>query len=162
MTFAWTETTIGRLRALWTEGRSASEIAVELRAESFETLSRSAVIGKLNRLGFKRETKPKPMKALPAPRVARRARFNPIDERRPAPVMAAMVPAEPVLSLDPTKIPQAQRRTLLQLTNETCRFPYGEGADLFFCGGPGADLIHGVAYCPAHCRIAYRRPAVAA
>jgi GcrA cell cycle regulator len=51
-----------------------------------------------------------------------------------------------------------QRRTLLELTEETCRWPIGDPAtqDFYFCGG---KTVTGVPYCGYHCRIAYQPPA---
>ena len=44
----WTEERIERLKELWTEGLSASQIAAELGSD----VSRNAVISKANRLGL--------------------------------------------------------------------------------------------------------------
>ena len=56
-------------------------------------------------------------------------------------------------------IPIGQRRTLLELTEETCRWPIGDPghADFFFCGGPP---ISGLPYCAYHSRVAYQPPNV--
>src|SRR3984893_17462423 len=52
-------------------------------------------------------------------------------------------------------IPLGQRRSLLELTEETCRWPIGDHgtADFFFCGGPA---ITSLPYSPSHSRIAYQ------
>ena len=52
---SWTEERIERLRAMWTKGATASEIADELGG-----VSRNAVIGKAHRLGL--EARPSPVK----------------------------------------------------------------------------------------------------
>ena len=52
---SWTEERIERLKAMWTEGATASEIADELGG-----VSRNAVIGKAHRLGL--EARPSPVK----------------------------------------------------------------------------------------------------
>lgn len=49
-------------------------------------------------------------------------------------------------------IPLEQRRTLWELTAKTCRFPVGEGAEMFFCG---AEPEPEYPYCLHHCRRAY-------
>ena len=73
---SWTEERIERLRAMWTKGATASQIADELGG-----VSRNAVIGKAHRLGLESrpspvkpgEEKEKKAKAAPAPRVAKPA-----------------------------------------------------------------------------------------
>jgi len=45
----WTKGQISKLRKMWLEGVSAGEIAVSLKR------TRNAVLGKLHRLGVKRE-----------------------------------------------------------------------------------------------------------
>lgn len=54
---AWTDERIERLKALWDEGLSASQIAKELG----EGVTRNAVIGKAHRLGLK--SRPSPVKS---------------------------------------------------------------------------------------------------
>lgn len=53
---SWTDERIDRLKALWTEGNTASQIADELGG-----VSRNAVIGKAHRLGL--EARPSPVRA---------------------------------------------------------------------------------------------------
>lgn len=53
---SWTEERIDRLKAMWTKGATASQIAEELGG-----VSRNAVIGKAHRLGL--ESRPSPVKA---------------------------------------------------------------------------------------------------
>ena len=52
-------------------------------------------------------------------------------------------------------IPMGQRRSLLELSESTCRWPIGDpgNADFFFCGG---QPVAGLPYCAHHCRIAYQ------
>ncbi len=83
---SWTEERIERLKAMWTEGATASQIADELGG-----VSRNAVIGKAHRLGL--EARPSPVKpgeekehrapaaAAPAPK--------PAPAERPAPRSAS-------------------------------------------------------------------------
>ena len=73
---SWTEERIERLKSMWTEGATASQIAEELGG-----VSRNAVIGKAHRLGLESrpspvkpgEEKEKKAKAPPAPKAARPA-----------------------------------------------------------------------------------------
>jgi len=99
---SWTEERIDRLKAMWTEGATASQIADELGG-----VSRNAVIGKAHRLGL--EARPSPVKAgeekeraapsaaaAPAPKpapVERAAAPKPAAAAAPAPERAA--PATP-------------------------------------------------------------------
>jgi GcrA cell cycle regulator len=87
---SWTEERIERLKAMWTEGSTASQIADELGG-----VSRNAVIGKAHRLGL--EARPSPVKPgeekeKPAPAAAAPAP-KPEKAERPAPRAAAPAPA---------------------------------------------------------------------
>ena len=53
---SWTDERIDRLKAMWAEGSTASQIAEDLGG-----VSRNAVIGKAHRLGL--EARPSPVKA---------------------------------------------------------------------------------------------------
>lgn len=67
-------------------------------------------------------------------------------------------PASAAESLQPhPKQPQRYGISLLELANETCRFPIGEPGtrNFFFCGDPSADLEGGRPYCACHARRAY-------
>ena len=84
---SWTEERIERLKAMWTKGATASQIAEELGG-----VSRNAVIGKAHRLGLESrpspvkpgEEKEKKAKAAPAPKAAK-----PAAAPKPAPAAAA-------------------------------------------------------------------------
>ncbi len=88
---SWTDERIERLKSMWTEGATASQIAEELGG-----VSRNAVIGKAHRLGLESrpspvkpgEEKEKKAKAAPAPRAAR-----PAPAPKPVPASAAEKPA---------------------------------------------------------------------
>lgn len=58
------------------------------------------------------------------------------------------------------EVPREQRDLLfiLDLNNFTCRWPYGEGASVRYCGSTdGTDWIKRRPYCRDHAEIAYRR-----
>ena len=86
---SWTDERIERLKTMWTQGSTASQIAEELGG-----VSRNAVIGKAHRLGLESRPSPvkageekekkAPVKAAPAPKVAK-----PSAAPKPAP------PSEP-------------------------------------------------------------------
>src|SRR5688572_5306387 len=95
ISMSWTDERIERLKTMWTQGSTASQIAEELGG-----VSRNAVIGKAHRLGL--ESRPSPVKAgeekekkpkpAPAPKVAKPA---------PAPAKAAPAAAEPAEPSEP-------------------------------------------------------------
>jgi GcrA cell cycle regulator len=62
---------------------------------------------------------------------------------------------EPEPELIENIIPIGQRRTLLELNEDTCRWPIGDPAttEFFFCGGKPLD---GLPYCNYHSRAAYQ------
>ena len=81
---SWTEERIERLKSMWAEGATASQIADDLGG-----VSRNAVIGKAHRLGL--EQRPSPVKA-----VEEKDRSKPAKAAaKPAPAAAKPVPSEP-------------------------------------------------------------------
>jgi GcrA cell cycle regulator len=99
---SWTDERIDRLKTMWTQGATASQIADELGG-----VSRNAVIGKAHRLGL--ESRPSPVKpgeekekkARPAPAPAPKA-------AKPAPAPKAAAPvAEPRQPVDEPLRPAA-------------------------------------------------------
>jgi GcrA cell cycle regulator len=151
---SWDQSRVERLKTLWADGLSCSEIAAELGG-----VTRNAIIGKVHRLGLSGRVKVRTPRAarIPRPRkpqLARAARM-----RRAAmgefadPLTAAGIEAEPLPEFDDSQIPVEQRRTLLQLTDETCRYPVGDPHDagFFFCG---AQTFEDSPYCADHaCRV---------
>ncbi len=55
-------------------------------------------------------------------------------------------PPLPVIVMD-DDIPREQRKNIFELTNWTCRWPIGDGFDMFFCG---AVPLAGCPYCFGH------------
>src|SRR5258707_2714916 len=97
---SWTDERIERLKTMWTQGSTASQIAEELGG-----VSRNAVIGKAHRLGL--QSRPSPVRlnepdakaATPAPAepkpapVARATAPERVAPPAPAPVAAAPIAA---------------------------------------------------------------------
>jgi GcrA cell cycle regulator len=110
---------------------SAGKTAAAIGAD-LGGISRSAVLGKVFRLRLVAQDD------VPADAPARRraGKAKPIQPQ-------------------PTKC-----KTLLELTNECCRWPHGDlgGRRFFFCGVPEADLARGIPYCPRHMQRAYLIP----
>jgi GcrA cell cycle regulator len=153
---AWTDERIARLKKLWEEGGTADAIAVCLGGAS-----RSAVLGKIFRLRLGVVEKP-PMNSPAA------ESSNPSGAARP-PIAREILPARRRARprrykprLPPRETAPSRGKTLPELTNETCRWPFGQpGAPKFhFCGIPGADLERGLPYCENHMRRAYSAAAI--
>jgi GcrA cell cycle regulator len=148
----WTDDRVELLKKLWADGLSASQIAAELGG-----VTRNAVIGKVHRLGLSGRAK-SPSSAAPR---ARKPRSHIMRVARPAMrgntalALAFETDQEPELELVENIIPIGQRRTLLELTEDTCRWPIGDPAspEFFFCGG---KPLTSLPYCGYHSRVAYQ------
>lgn len=147
---SWTNERVELLRRLWSEGHSASRIAGELGG-----ITRNAVIGKVHRLGLSGRPAsaspgaPRPRKARAAPPCTSAVSGN----TALAQDYALEAEAEP--EVVDNIIPLTQRRTILELTESTCRWPVGDpgSGDFFFCGG---NAVGGLPYCSCHARLAYQ------
>ena len=121
----WTDERVENLKKLWSDGLSASQIAAELGG-----ITRNAVIGKVHRLGLSGRAK-SPSSAAPRPRKTR-ANSQMLRVSRPsvrgntALAHAYEVDQEPESQNVNNIIPLGQRRTILDLTEETCRWPIGD------------------------------------
>lgn len=131
---AWTDERVERMKELWKEGASASEIAREIGGG----LSRNAVIGKVKRLklGARLSKTLLPSAAEP-----------PLAAPSQSPPSSYLVESEP---------PRAKTNcTLMELDHNRCRWPLGEPGmpDFRFCGDKPS---HGFPYCGLHVRAAYQ------
>ncbi len=151
MTF-WTPERVDQLKALFAEDLTAGQIHREMGAPT-----RCAVLGKLHRLGLKRDDSRavrivRMRQGIASAGSRREARSTPFSKPR-------AVAAPPIAPAPPPTPAPAKPCGLLELTNETCRWVVsGEGEPFLFCGALEADISNKVPYCPAHHRIAYRRP----
>jgi GcrA cell cycle regulator len=154
---SWNDERVETLKRLWAEGHSASQIATELGG-----ITRNAVIGKVHRLGLAGRAKspaagttPRPRKARSAANLMRVPRAAVRGNTALAHAYDFDLDAEPE-PLD-NVIPMGQRRGLLELTEETCRWPIGDPGtpDFIFCGGAA---LSGLPYCAYLSRIAYQAP----
>src|SRR5256714_10279123 len=117
----WSEDRVEQLKKLWEAGLSASQIAAELG-----NVTRNAVIGKVHRLGLSGRAK-SPSSAAPRQRRSRPSHMMrvPRATMRGNTALAhayaydheAEAEPEPIENI----IPIGQRRTLLELTEDTCR-----------------------------------------
>ena len=152
---SWTDDRVELLKKLWAEGLSASQIANQLGG-----VTRNAVIGKVHRLGLSGRATTSRIKSA-----RRRPNQRQGDSRMnyPSHGNTALKPyynpyGEPEALPQPVQeifIPHEQRRTILTLTEATCRWPIGDpaGEDFYFCGG---SVHPGGPYCEHHTRVAYQ------
>lgn len=155
---SWTDERIETLKKLWANGLSASQIADDLRG-----VTRSAVCGKLKRLGLTRDDK-----SASTPRFSRpRVKATGARSTRNSGLNGNVVLANFLKNIEPHEeeelpsdmvIPLGQRRTLLELNDEICHWPIGHPSsdNFYFCGGNNST---GLPYCAYHSRIAYQSPA---
>ena len=162
---AWTEERVERLKKLWIDGLSASQIAAELG----EGVTRNAVIGKVHRLGLSGRGKPAgsgtPRPRKTAPRAPSAPTTLDAFRRRGATVLAAArapqpepEPAFEPLPEEEVVIPMSERVTIMELRDSMCRWPLGDPSspDFRFCG---LRSHTSAPYCGYHARIAYQ-PAI--
>ena len=144
----WTEQLVTDLKRLWIEGRNASQVANWLG-----DISRSAVIGKIHRLGLagrEAPSRPGSLGGRPLSAVGtglRASSGGAIVARRSPPPRPTLAPA-PAADM----IPSA---TILTLGENGCRWPIGDpGQDGFgFCGRLKGDHR---SYCQHHVGLAFR------
>jgi GcrA cell cycle regulator len=176
----WTEERVELLKKLWLEGLSASQIAGVLG----DGVTRNAVIGKVHRLKLTGRAKPASStpRARTAPRAPgiRRVASPSGMGGRPSSGIASMMksrsmPSAPMHGNTALKIdeefqteiyvapqvqelfiPVEQRLSLLQLNEDTCKWPIGDPLtpDFYFCGQHSEE---GKPYCDFHSRRAYHQ-----
>jgi GcrA cell cycle regulator len=136
----WTAERIELLRTLFASGLSSREIALEIG------VSRNAVIGKISRLKLN-TGEGRRSAAKGEPKVRR-----PVSQRS---TMRALRAEQPQSLIEGMPIPDSHRCSLLELTDQTCRWPIGNptDAEFWFCGN---EPVEGLPYCVGHARIAYR------
>ncbi len=138
----WTNDRIELLKSHFSAGLSCREIANEIG------VSRNAVIGKLSRLSLTREKKPEIRRAgtkKNRPRSVPRLQYR---------ILRKLFAEAPPLEDDVT-IPGEQHCSLLELSEERCRWPINSPGeeDFCFCGD---RPLEGLPYCPGHSRLAYQ------
>lgn len=146
----WAEESVIQLRKLRQAGCSAAECARSLG------MTRNQVIGKLSRLGILA----RPTIPIQHNNCTDRTKHNnggvtttvrKTFPTKPMPVTGAQ---------DDYSIPVAQRLSIFDLSDATCRWPVGDprSADFFFCGA----VTGGHVYCKLHARRALPQAATAA
>jgi GcrA cell cycle regulator len=153
----WNKARARYLRRRWSQGARVRDIAAELG----QGITPNAVIAKIHRLGIADLS---PYGGAPGRRHATiryvdKPGYRIADWHRRGPLPAWVVNAKPYVEnarLD-ANIPRRRRRSLFELSDDTCRWPVGDprSSRLFFCG---AQAAHNKPYCAEHCARAYRRP----
>ncbi|MBP7000045.1 GcrA family cell cycle regulator [Amaricoccus sp.] len=181
---SWTDERVETLKAMWAEGKSASQIARELGG-----VTRNAVIGKVHRLGLSNrgpngerledgdapghaaEAAAAPaaeteaaVEAVPLEAAQPRAREPLASPARPKPPVAVngqpLPPAGSEISPEALAnlaevAKKARRLTLMQLTERTCKWPIGDPAtDDFWFCG--LPCVAGKPYCETHVAVAFQ------
>ena len=176
---SWSEERVEALKAMWAEGKSASQIAKELG-----NVTRNAVIGKVHRLGLSNRNAPPAQSAekpasSPKPQPAPQADAPKAATSEPKPAPAETKPAlptrKPIITAGQPLPPQpsqseisaetlaslaeyekkARKLTLMELTERTCKWPIGDPAteEFWFCGLP---TVAGKPYCEMHVGVAFQ------
>ncbi|MBR0557224.1 GcrA cell cycle regulator [Ciceribacter sp. L1K23] len=163
----WTDERVERLKKLWAEGLSASQIAAQLGG-----VSRNAVIGKVHRLNLPGRVKAggtsSVARATKRPAAPQRSQtFNP----RPVAARPAARPANALVSKDGAEfegveetrfspandviVPISKKLILTELTERTCKWPIGDPTkdDFHFCG---CEALDASPYCSYHGKLAYQ------
>jgi GcrA cell cycle regulator len=173
---SWTDERVELLKTMWSEGKSASQIAKELGG-----VTRNAVIGKVHRLGLSNRAAPakttKEKQPAPKEAVKPKAAQIPEAESEPKPVEKPVnLPIrKPIITAGQPLPPQpsnseisqealatvaevekkARKLVLMELTEKTCKWPIGDPAteDFWFCG---LGVLQGKPYCEAHNAVAFQ------
>jgi GcrA cell cycle regulator len=145
----WTEARVKILRALWADGWTGAQIGKKFGK------SRSAILGKIHRLGLMRKTRPPPppQPATTAPSVAKPITKPKVLPNTMAVTLAPRIVPRPrvVVSTAPPLVGM-RMLPLLELEANWCRWPEDgdpqvKGISFLFCG---SDAVVGEPYCSHH------------
>jgi GcrA cell cycle regulator len=152
---SWNDERVETLKKLWSEGLSASQIAGRIGG-----VTRNAVIGKVHRLGLSgraptsRTATARPRPRISAPRRPAKPRFAAVGNV--ALRSSFQLEAEPYVSTyEEIEIPMNERKSLLDLTETSCRWPINDPqhSDFHFCN---RSKVTGLPYCEHHSRRAFQ------
>ncbi|HEY1752531.1 MAG TPA: GcrA family cell cycle regulator [Caulobacteraceae bacterium] len=143
----WTEERIEALTKMWREGLSASQVARQLGG-----VSRSAVIGKVHRLGIAgRDAPSRPPATVARPSTRIRASAGGVRRLAAPRGPQQLVPAAPRAIFE-----ASATATIHTLTESGCRWPIGEPDEAGF-GFCGRLRLGGGSYCAGHAPMSTRR-----
>jgi GcrA cell cycle regulator len=141
----WTTERVELLKSHFASGLSCREIANAIG------VSRNAVIGKLSRLNLTREKTVKTRRPGPKHDGTRR-RTRSVPQLQYQMLRELYAEAEPSCE---EAIQSEHRCSLLELSEEKCRWPISTPGTEGFCFG-GNRPLEGLPYCAGHSRLAYR------
>ena len=155
---SWTDERVERLKKLWLDGLSASQIALELGG-----VTRNAVIGKVHRLGLSGRARSTSHASISRQKRPGRNSFNQ-KPARPAQRQgvngqsrsgAMTLRNNGILDEEFATAPIALKLALTDLTEGTCKWPLGDPQmdDFHFCGHPPKEATP---YCAYHARLAFQ------
>lgn len=137
---SWTDSRVATLKKLWSEGKTAAEIASELGG-----VTRNAVIGKAHRLklsgrGGANIQTPKKVKK------------KAVQARKPKPANVNIAPQKKTILKSDS---ERERIPLIDMAPNQCKWPIGDPktADFGFCGD---RKVPGIPYCIEHAQVAYQ------
>lgn len=152
----WPDDVVATLRETWAAGMSAAACAGELWDKHRVAVTRSAVLGKVNRLGLGR-----PISKPAAPRRRRAAGSSILAPHERTSGVTALKSPKYSDDAEARDLPPDQSEfacTLMELRECSCRWPLGHpgSPDFRFCGADkGGNLGP---YCRRHTRIATGKP----
>jgi GcrA cell cycle regulator len=162
---SWTDERVESLKKLWSEGLSASQIASRLGE-----VTRNAVIGKVHRLGLagrattSRVKTMRPRKSVARVKTRRIVRYagggsfgggGAVQQGAPGMPQMEVMPPSFLRHADELVIPMEERKSVVTLTESSCRWPIGDPQhdDFHFCG---KGKLAGTPYCEFHARRAFQ------
>jgi GcrA cell cycle regulator len=149
----WSNDRMARLRALHRNDKLSFDMIAEVLSEEFKVaLTKNACIGKARRMGLPERTTKRKRKVF---RGDKRRRQITLVASTSAPIEAEVVPCVlPRWRVMQDEAPAERGKlTLLQLNDNTCRWPHGDRVPYLFCGAPTA----GKTYCAYHTGISCGR-----
>ena len=149
---AWTDEMIEKLRQMWKQGLTTSEIAKKIG------VSKNSIVGKVHRLNL--TARPSPIKKkeeapLEQP-VRKTAEKEPKSTKPVKKIKIETVEISPAVAV-PSTVETTGCIPLTELDNHTCRWPIGDPRDEGFCFC-GKKVRSGQTYCEEHAAIAYVKP----
>lgn len=151
----WTDERIVLLKRLWImEGLSAGQVAARIGG-----VTRSAVLGKIHRLGLWRDTPTSKKQRIRTARLIKARNDNkPSSAPKRERASAALFNAEPFKeAVEDVIVPPEERRGVVALSESSCRWPIGDPLtpDFHFCN---REHVAGLPYCETHSRRAFLPP----
>jgi len=141
----WDDKAIARLTELVATGISYTTIGMKMH------ITKNAAIGKARRLKLAKSPAPS------TPIKYKKSVYTPKPPKpRPAPKPRALLPKEiPPTPPVSVSIPEMRLVTMMQLTDQHCRYPIDTPTEMLFCGRiPDGQPP----YCKAHAKLCYMPP----